>query len=296
MIDDEEQDAFRAHVVEAVSSTWSYSEIREFSSKQNRDRDRLEEIMEMFAELSGEGLSEEAFWAANQFRNAQLRQRRAETKLLDRGEYMRRCVRERARYARIKAERPEVYAEILRRARARTREWQRINRPSKGLSTVKLTAESARQLREQHAAGVPQKDLAVIHGLTLSHIGEVLRGVCWGDAGGPLGARFAPARGERAANVRLTDAVALEIRESDEPVNVLAEKHGVSSQTVRDIQTGRCWKHLGGRRTPAKKHLDDAQRATIRKLYGQGMKQRDIAARFGVSQSGVGNIVREVQQ
>lgn len=296
MMIDDEQDAFRAHVVEAVSSTWSYSDIREFSTRQTRDRDRLEEIMEMFAELSGETLTEEALWAANQFRNARLREKRADTKLLDRGEYMRRCTRERARYARIKEERPEVYAEILRKARARTREWNAAHRPNKGTSTAKLTAETACELRVQHAAGVPQKDLAVIHGLTLGHVGQVLRGDFWPDAGGPRGARRTPARGERASNAKLTAERVIEIRESSDSASVLARTLGLSTQTILDIRTGRCWKHVGGRLTPPRKQLDESTRAAVRRHYARGEKQRDIAKRFGISQSGVGNIVREAAE
>lgn len=38
-----------------------------------------------------------------------------------------------------------------------------------------------------------------------------------------------------------------EIRASDEPVAVLAERYGVSTSAIRDIRFGRKWKSAGGR-------------------------------------------------
>jgi hypothetical protein len=46
---------------------------------------------------------------------------------------------------------------------------------------------------------------------------------------------------------RLTAAKAREIRASDEPVAVLAERYGVSTSAIRDVRFGRKWKRAGGR-------------------------------------------------
>jgi hypothetical protein len=44
-----------------------------------------------------------------------------------------------------------------------------------------------------------------------------------------------------------------EIRASDEPVAVLAERYGVSTSTIRDVRFGRKWTKVGGRiLTPSK--------------------------------------------
>ncbi len=275
--DRDDADLLRAKLTEVVASNWSYAELQRFAAEQERDRERLAEIMGIFGELSQHGAIEESLFAQHHWRNAQRKQERLDTKLLDRGEHKKRCARDRTRYTRIKNEQPQVYAQILRRARERTREWARIHRPNKGTSTRRLTADSARQLREHHAAGVPQKDLAAIHGLTLGHVGTVLSGEAWPDAGGPLGRRFAPARGEGAANVALTEALVLDIRDSNEPAGVIAERLRVNPQTIYDVRIGRTWKHVGGKIVAPKKQLNPARVPFDAKAYKARWHQENRA-------------------
>lgn len=203
----------------------------------DRDLGRLAEIMGLFRELDQRGAVEESLFAHHLRRNAERRRERLDTELLDPGEHKRRCARDRARYARIKSEQPHVYAQILRRVRERYRAWARIH--NKGCPR-RLTADSARQLREQHAAGVSQKDLAALHGINRKHVGDVLSGKSWPNAGGPIGRHRTPAR-------VLTEAAVLEIRESPEAEDVLATRLCVRPQTIYDVRVGRTWKHVGGR-------------------------------------------------
>jgi hypothetical protein len=51
-------------------------------------------------------------------------------------------------------------------------------------------------------------------------------------------------RGERHGRTKLTEAQALEIRYSDESQRVVAERFGVSQQSVSDIRTGKRWAHI----------------------------------------------------
>lgn len=243
---------------------------RKVQSQIERDPDRAarltREIAEIFEELNGYAAVEDSLFAQHVQQSARRKQEYQDTKLLDPAEHRRRRARDRARYARIKSERPEVYAQILRRVRERARAH------NKGLSTRRLTAASARQLREQHAAGVSQKDLAAIYGLERSQVGRVLSGKAWTHAGGPLGRRRTPAR-------KLTEALVLEIRESAEPEGVIAARLRVCSQTVYDVRIGRTWKHVGGKIAPRK----TLARAPFDKKAYQARWQRENRARHAAA-------------
>ena len=56
--------------------------------------------------------------------------------------------------------------------------------------------------------------------------------------------RRTPARGSRHANSVLTEAKVREIRASELPTRVLAERFGVSTVTIGLIRKGRAWKHV----------------------------------------------------
>lgn len=51
-------------------------------------------------------------------------------------------------------------------------------------------------------------------------------------------------KGEKHSQARLTEAQAVEILHSSEPRDVIANRFNISRVTVREIQTGRSWKHL----------------------------------------------------
>jgi hypothetical protein len=94
----------------------------------------------------------------------------------------------------------------------------------------------------------------------------------------------------------LTDAIVKEAREraarGEIPLDLAAE-YGVNAHTLTDAIMGRKWKHLGGAlpkfQTRRKLSADDV--SEIKSLYSRGHLQREIAARFGVSQSAISHVL-----
>ena len=56
--------------------------------------------------------------------------------------------------------------------------------------------------------------------------------------------RYGVSRGEKHGCSKLTEAQVLEIRSSKGPSRIVAENYGISGRQVRDIRTGKSWKHL----------------------------------------------------
>ena len=106
-------------------------------------------------------------------------------------------------------------------------------------------------------------------------------------------------RGEKGPRVKLSEAQAIEIMASAEPVKLLASRYGVSRGTISQIKSGARWGHLEGERVVAKHYaagkanpmtkLTDADVEAIRAATGV---HRVIAERFGVSQTTVSAIKR----
>lgn len=55
--------------------------------------------------------------------------------------------------------------------------------------------------------------------------------------------------GEKHSQSKLSASQAAEILASDEPAQVLAERHGVHRNTIGDVRAGRTWTHLSRRKT-----------------------------------------------
>lgn len=65
--------------------------------------------------------------------------------------------------------------------------WDR-GRGSRGANHpgAKLNDELVRQMRERRALGARQVDLAAEYGVSSAYVSEIVNGLCWQDAGGPI--------------------------------------------------------------------------------------------------------------
>lgn len=104
--------------------------------------------------------------------------------------------------------------------------------------------------------------------------------------------------GEENPFSKLTNAQAEEIRDNPDRLSdiELAEKFGVATRTIRNIQRGRTYKNAGGHiRKPRKSRVPDDVRAQIRHLYETGgQSQRKLAAMFGIGHNTIFTIIHEV--
>lgn len=68
--------------------------------------------------------------------------------------------------------------------------WDR-GRGSRGADHpgAKLNNELVRQMRERRALGARQVDLAAEYGISSAYVSEIVNGLCWQDAGGPITGR-----------------------------------------------------------------------------------------------------------
>lgn len=91
-------------------------------------------------------------------------------------------------------------------------------------------------------------------------------------------------RGEDAHTSKLTEAEVMEIRASDEGLDVLAERYGVGAAQVCAVRTGRSWEHLPGARTirPKVDKLNDQAVIVIRHLARRGRRLQDLADAYGI--------------
>lgn len=103
-------------------------------------------------------------------------------------------------------------------------------------------------------------------------------------------------RGSKVAIAKLTEGQVILIREMYEryvPLPTIAETFGISQVTVRDVATGKTWKHIPGaissRRAPfgersGSAKLLDEQVTEIRNRYATGgVTQQELASEYGVS-------------
>lgn len=111
-------------------------------------------------------------------------------------------------------------------------------------------------------------------------------------------------RGERVGGVKLTEEQVLEVfsrHERGEKYRVIAASLGVKIGTITAILLGKNWSHVPGKRVmagprrgernPVSK-LTEAQVREAFSLTASGETQRRIAARFGVSETAIGLILR----
>lgn len=69
-----------------------------------------------------------------------------------------------------------------------------------GLRATKLTNELVREMRERRAMGARQADLAAEYGVSAGYVSEIVNGLSWQDAGGPITGKSK--RTKRRANAR----------------------------------------------------------------------------------------------
>jgi len=86
--------------------------------------------------------------------------------------------------------------------------------------------------------------LAEKYGVTLDAINAVRQGRTWIDITEDFIKTDYYVRGNCAYGSKLTDNKVLEIFNSTEPNKVLANKFGVSCTTIKNIRSGKTWKHI----------------------------------------------------
>jgi transposase len=102
--------------------------------------------------------------------------------------------------------------------------------------------------------------------------------------------------GENAVNSLLTESQVLEIRElraNGTKLRIIAEMYGVSLSAIAMVVYCYNWAHLPSA-VPEKRHsscLEEAQVLEIRRLRLEGLKFKEIAKMFGVSQGAITGVV-----
>jgi hypothetical protein len=105
--------------------------------------------------------------------------------------------------------------------------------------------------------------------------------------------------GRSVVNVKLTDSQVKEIRKrraDGESLDSIKRRFAISRQSVSGICNGISWAHIPGPRTRVpwnnqSRGLTANDAAVIRDLFAGGMLQKNIAARYGISQTMVSRIV-----
>lgn len=104
--------------------------------------------------------------------------------------------------------------------------------------------------------------------------------------------------GERNARAKLTDEQVAQIRmaaEAGESNEAIAERFGIHKATVSRIAVGSRWgkaTRKPPRKTPHRTVLSDRDVIAVRAMWEAGLKQREIAEKFGTSQTQISRIVR----
>lgn len=174
---------------------------------------------------------------------------------------------------------------------------------------TKLTAADIPEIHRAYREGQSTHAIGQRYGVDPRAVLAVLRCESWRHVWAeptPIRSKTEAApRGERHPAARTTDAVAAAVRGmAREGVRQadIAARFGVSRHTVKSISGGQSWRHLsppGGPPNAYKRHgrhspharLDDDKVREIRRLASEGVAQRPLARRFGVSQQVVGRIV-----
>jgi len=120
-----------------------------------------------------------------------------------------------------------------------------------GNPSAKLSERTVVEIREKHYSGAPVSALVNEFGVTETTIHNIVTGRTWKSAEGPK-VESRPQeemRGETHPNAKLTEDAVVKIRErhySGTPTSVLANEFGVTKTAIRNIVTGRTWRHAGG--------------------------------------------------
>ena len=110
------------------------------------------------------------------------------------------------------------------------------NRQPRGADkwSAKLTEEQVIEARRRYIAGETTAGLAAVFGVKQHTMTDAIAGHHWRHMGGGVPLRWARAK--------LSHLQIIEVRQSDEPVAVLADRYGVHRQIIRDIQSGKRFK------------------------------------------------------
>lgn len=115
---------------------------------------------------------------------------------------------------------------------------------------ARLTEADVLTIREQYAAGVSQRALALKFSTHFGNIHAIIKRKSWVHVGGPSASDTRPttyAKGERNSNARLTPESVRNLRRRfamGETKTALAREYGVSFPTVAAVVEGRAWRHV----------------------------------------------------
>lgn len=99
-----------------------------------------------------------------------------------------------------------------------------------------------RDLDAVRSSDLPYKELAILYGVCVEHIGSIRRGRARETPGVVCAKRRA--RGERSGKAKLTDELVREIRQSTLGARELGRKLGVSHSQVVCVRKRRTWGHV----------------------------------------------------
>lgn len=108
-------------------------------------------------------------------------------------------------------------------------------------------------------------------------------------------------RGESHVMALITNEQAIEIYNSDEMVDVLSGRYGVSKTVITAIRRGHSWKDVtGGKPKPKRRPYGDrktdkmnyAKAEKVRELHKSGLLYTEIAPMFGVKYTTISRICR----
>lgn len=116
------------------------------------------------------------------------------------------------------------------------------NRVPKGEASphAKITEEQASAIRGDARSYTA---VAADYGVSPATIGDIKSGKSWTHLTSTVGRakRVSPRRGK---SDKITPEIVREIRAGTETGKVLAERYGISPQTITDIRKGRSWRHV----------------------------------------------------
>lgn len=112
---------------------------------------------------------------------------------------------------------------------------------------ARLTAENVEEIRADYSTGtVSQRELGSRYGVTMSLIGQVVRGQIWTHIEGEVNGNH-ERRGESVLHARLTEGDVRAIRQAaatGTSQSELGRRYGVAQSTIGGIVHGRKWKHV----------------------------------------------------
>jgi DNA-binding XRE family transcriptional regulator len=134
------------------------------------------------------------------------------------------------------------------------RDKQLRNRTPKGETsgTSKITKATAEDIRYTYTKGVPMQDLALSYNLALSTIADIINGISWVEASGPIRTKNGSKinrglhKGENSTSSKLRETDVIEIRRLYAEGNIsqykLAKTYNVTRSCIALVLNGKNWK------------------------------------------------------